>query len=205
VDSIATTPAPRNEPVRNYAPGSAERASLTARLAELSGQRFELTQTIDGEQRLGGLGPPSTWWHRTGTATCSARSARPPPTTRRPPSRPRCVPPRRGASCQFEARAAVLLRAADLLSGPWRDTLNAATMLGQSKTAIQAEIDSACELADFWRYNVHFARRILAEQPESSPGVWNRMDHRPLEGFVYRDHAVQTSPRSPATCPPPRR
>jgi 1-pyrroline-5-carboxylate dehydrogenase len=85
----------------------------------------------------------------------------------------------------FEARASVLLRAADLLAGPWRDTLNAATMLGQSKTAIQAEVDSACELADFWRFNVHFARRILAEQPESSPGVWNRMDHRPLEGFVY--------------------
>ena len=85
----------------------------------------------------------------------------------------------------FDDRAAILLKAADLLSGPWRDTLNAATMLGQSKTAIQAEIDSACELIDFWRFNVHFARQILAQQPQSSPGVWNRMDHRPLEGFVY--------------------
>ncbi|OMQ14913.1 1-pyrroline-5-carboxylate dehydrogenase, partial [Modestobacter sp. VKM Ac-2676] len=85
----------------------------------------------------------------------------------------------------FDDRAAVFLKAADLLAGPWRQTLNAATMLGQSKTAFQAEIDSACELIDFWRYNVHFAREILAEQPVSGPGVWNRVDHRPLEGFVY--------------------
>ncbi|MGH3417019.1 MAG: L-glutamate gamma-semialdehyde dehydrogenase, partial [Actinocrinis sp.] len=85
----------------------------------------------------------------------------------------------------FDARAAVFLKAADLLSGPWRGTLNAATMLGQSKTAQQAEIDAACELADFWRFNVHFARQILAEQPISGRGIWNRADHRPLEGFVY--------------------
>ncbi|WP_340288320.1 L-glutamate gamma-semialdehyde dehydrogenase, partial [Aquipuribacter hungaricus] len=86
----------------------------------------------------------------------------------------------------FDERAAVLLRAADLLTGPWRARMNAATMLGQSKTAQQAEIDAACELADFWRFNVHYARRLLAEQPpENSPGVWNRLDHRPLEGPVY--------------------
>ncbi|KAA2235094.1 aldehyde dehydrogenase family protein, partial [Solihabitans fulvus] len=76
------------------------------------------------------------------------------------------------------------LRAADLLAGPWRDTLNAATILGQSKSVQQAEIDSACELIDFLRFNTHFARRLLAEQPESSPGIWNRFDHRPLDGFV---------------------
>jgi 1-pyrroline-5-carboxylate dehydrogenase len=184
MDSIVTTPAPRNEPVRDYRPGSAERISLVTTLTEMSGLRHDLTQTIDGEQRRGGgtavdvVAP-----HRHaqvlgsfGTATADdAKLAvdaalRAGPTWRELP---------------FEARASVLLRAADLLSGPWRDTLNAATMLGQSKTVIQAEIDSACELADFWRFNVHFARRILAEQPESSPGVWNRMDHRPLEGFVY--------------------
>src|SRR5439155_11133110 len=85
----------------------------------------------------------------------------------------------------YDERAAVLLRAAELLSGPWRARLNAATMLGQSKTAIQAEVDAACELADFWRFNVHFAREILADQPISTPGVWNRTDYRPLEGFVY--------------------
>jgi 1-pyrroline-5-carboxylate dehydrogenase len=89
------------------------------------------------------------------------------------------------AELSFDDRAAVFLKAADLLAGPWRQTLNAATMLGQSKTAYQAEIDAACELIDFWRYNVHFARQIYAEQPVSSPGVWNRVDHRPLEGPVY--------------------
>src|SRR6185436_6000203 len=82
-------------------------------------------------------------------------------------------------------RAAIFLRAADLLAGPWRAVLNGATMLGQSKTAHQAEIDSACELIDFLRFNVHFAERLYREQPESSPGIWNRMEHRPLEGFVY--------------------
>jgi 1-pyrroline-5-carboxylate dehydrogenase len=85
----------------------------------------------------------------------------------------------------YDERAAVLLRAADLLSGPWRDRLNAATMLGQSKTCYQAEIDAACELADFWRFNVAYGRQILEMQPQSTPGVWNRFDHRPLEGFVY--------------------
>ena len=86
----------------------------------------------------------------------------------------------------FDSRAAILLRAAELLTGPWRARVNAATMLGQAKTAYQAEIDSACELADFWRFNVHFARQILHEQPiANSKGIWNRTDHRPLEGFVY--------------------
>ncbi len=85
----------------------------------------------------------------------------------------------------YDDRAAVFLKAADLLAGPWRDTLNAATMLGQSKTCYQAEIDAACELIDFWRFNVAFGRQVLAEQPISSPGVWNRVEHRPLEGVVY--------------------
>ena len=84
----------------------------------------------------------------------------------------------------FEDRAAIFLKAAELLAGPWRATLNAATVLGQSKSPFQAEIDAACEMIDFWRYNVHFARRMLSEQPESAPGTWNRMEYRPLEGFV---------------------
>src|SRR5690242_10215515 len=84
----------------------------------------------------------------------------------------------------FEDRAAVFLRAADLLAGPWRATLNAATVLGQSKSVFQAEIDAACELIDFWRFNVHYARQLLAEQPQSAPGTWNRLEYRPLEGFV---------------------
>ena len=86
----------------------------------------------------------------------------------------------------MDERCAILLKAADLLAGPWRQRINAATMLGQSKTAYQAEIDSACELIDFWRYNVHYAKQILTDQPiANSPGIWNRTDHRPLEGFVY--------------------
>ncbi|NKQ53939.1 L-glutamate gamma-semialdehyde dehydrogenase [Amycolatopsis sp. K13G38] len=184
MDATTHPPAPRNEPVREYAPGSPERASLTAKLAELAAQRFELTSTIDGEQRMGGgtridvvqphdhahvLGTTANATHEDAKAAVAAalRAAR----------SWRAMP--------FDERAAVLLRAADLLSGPWRDTLNAATMLGQSKTVQQAEIDSACELADFWRYNVHFARQIHAGQPESAPGTWNRLDYRPLEGFVY--------------------
>ena len=102
------------------------------------------------------------------------------PSTRRWPPRPAW------RALSFDDRAAIILRAAELLAGPWRETLAASTMLGQSKTAQQAEIDSPCELVDFWRFNVHFARQILAEQPPAnSPGVWNRLDHRPLEGFVY--------------------
>ncbi|HEY2205746.1 MAG TPA: aldehyde dehydrogenase family protein, partial [Pseudonocardia sp.] len=184
MDAISQTPPPRNEPVYDYAPGSARRASLLARLGAMSGERVELTQTVDGRQHLG-TGPmvdvvaPHRHAHvlgRFGTATTEDAKAA-------VEAALRAAGP--WARMSFDDRAAVLLRAADLLSGPWRDTLNAATMLGQGKTAIQAEIDSACELADFWRFNVHFARRVLTEQPQSSPGVWNRMDHRPLEGFVY--------------------
>ena len=127
----------------------------------------------------------STSCSRTGTRRCSART--------RTPHREDAAARDRGGSAAapawralpFDDRAAVFLRAADLLSGPWRETLAAATMLGQSKTAYQAEIDTPCELIDFWRFNVHFARQILAEQPISSPGVWNRVEYRPLEGFVY--------------------
>src|ERR671914_2937144 len=89
------------------------------------------------------------------------------------------------ASLPWTERAAIFLRAADLLAGPWRDTINAATMLGQSKTVHQAEIDAACELIDFWRFNVHYAARIYEEQPISPPGMWNQLDYRPLEGFVF--------------------
>jgi 1-pyrroline-5-carboxylate dehydrogenase len=184
MDAVTRVPAPHNEPVLTYAPGSAERAALEARLPELAAETPELTSTIGGTQRMAAgekfevvqphrhsavLGTSAHATH--GDAEDAIRSARD------------AAPGWQELS--FDDRAAVFLKAADLLAGPWRQTLNAATMLGQSKTAYQAEIDSACELIDFWRYNVHFARQILAEQPESSTGVWNRVDHRPLEGFVY--------------------
>jgi 1-pyrroline-5-carboxylate dehydrogenase len=183
LDATTVVPLPVNEPVRAYAPGTAERASLEARLKELGSETHDLTTTIAGRQALArgerievvqphrhssvlGVTAESEadeWQAAVGAALAAAPAWR---------------------EASYDDRAAVLLRAAELLAGPWRDTLNAATMLGQSKSVLQAEIDSACELIDFLRFNVAFGRQVLAEQPVSSPGVWNRMDHRPLEGFV---------------------
>jgi 1-pyrroline-5-carboxylate dehydrogenase len=184
MDAVTQVPAPRNEPVLDYAPGSPERAALEARLAELATDKVELTSTIGGEQRMArgerfDVVQPHRHSAVLGTSA-NATHADAEDAVRRAKEAARGW-----ATMSFDDRAAVFLRAAELLAGPWRQTLNAATMLGQSKTAYQAEIDSACELIDFWRYNVHFARQIMAEQPVSSPGVWNRVDHRPLEGFVY--------------------
>ncbi|MGZ4509045.1 MAG: L-glutamate gamma-semialdehyde dehydrogenase [Blastococcus sp.] len=184
MDGITRVPAPRNETVLDYAPGSAERAALEIRLGELAADRLELTATIGGRQRMaGGAAFDVVQPHRHAAVLGTSAHA----THADAQEAIRCAADAAPAwrDLAFDDRAAVFLKAADLLAGPWRQTLNAATMLGQSKTAYQAEIDAACELIDFWRYNVHFARQILAEQPESSPGVWNRIDHRPLEGFVY--------------------
>jgi 1-pyrroline-5-carboxylate dehydrogenase len=184
MDAVTQVPAPRNEPVLNYAPGSPERAALEARLAELATEKVELTSTIGGEQRMArgerfDVVQPHRHAAVLGTSAHATHADAEDAVRRAKEAAPLW------RSMSFDDRAAVFLRAAELLAGPWRQTLNAATMLGQSKTAYQAEIDSACELIDFWRYNVHFARQIMAEQPVSSPGVWNRVDHRPLEGFVY--------------------
>jgi 1-pyrroline-5-carboxylate dehydrogenase len=184
MDALLAVPEPRNEPVRSYAPGSPERASLRTRLDAMAGERVELTMTIDGERRLGGGDPievvqPHKRHHVlgvTGNATREDAAAAVAAAKRAAPGW-RALP--------FSERAAVFLRAAELLAGGWRDTLNAATILGQSKSVYQAEIDAACELIDFLRFNVAFGQQILGEQPQSSPGVWNRFDHRPLEGFVY--------------------
>jgi 1-pyrroline-5-carboxylate dehydrogenase len=184
MDAVTSVPPPHNEPVLTYAPGSAERAALQARLPELAAETLELTSTIGGTRRMASgekfevvqphrhaavLGTSAHATHADAEAAITAARAAAPG----------------WQELSFDDRAAVFLKAADLLAGPWRQTLNAATMLGQSKTSYQAEIDSACELIDFWRFNVHFARQIMAEQPQSGAGVWNRVDHRPLEGFVY--------------------
>jgi 1-pyrroline-5-carboxylate dehydrogenase len=184
VDAITRVPAPRNEPVLSYAPGSPERAQLELRLGELAEAPFELTATIGGEQRMPG-GPEFEVVQPHRHAAVLGRSAQATRMEAEDAVRAAKDAAPGWQELSFDDRAAVFLKAADLLAGPWRQTLNAATMLGQSKTCYQAEIDSACELIDFWRFNVHFAREILAEQPISSPGVWNRVDHRPLEGFVY--------------------
>src|SRR3712207_6706116 len=184
MDAVTRVPAPHNEPVKNYAPGSAERAELESRLAGLAGEQLELTSTIGGKQKIaGGERFDVVQPHRHAAVLGTSANA----THADAEEAVRCALDAAPAwqELSFDDRAAVFLKAAELLAGPWRQTLNAATMLGQSKTAYQAEIDAACELIDFWRFNVHFARQILAEQPESSPGVWNRVDHRPLEGFVY--------------------
>jgi 1-pyrroline-5-carboxylate dehydrogenase len=182
-DAVTNVPVPVNEPIKHYAPGSPERAVLENRIKELSAERAELTMTIGGEQRMGGgerhdVVQPHNHRHVLGqfgsvtdedVAAAIAAAQRAAPGWR---------------ELSFDDRAAIFLKAADLLAGPWRATVNAATILGQSKSVYQAEIDAACELIDFWRFNVHYARRLLAEQPASAPGSWNRLEYRPLEGFV---------------------
>ena len=182
---IFTLPTPYNEPVLTYAPGTPERAALTAKLTDLSARHHDLTATIGGVQRPGGGDPVDVVQpHRHKAVLGTLHNATQDDARAAVAAAREAAPAWRALA--FDDRAAILLKAADLLSGPWRATLNAATMLGQSKTAVQAEIDSACELIDFWRFNAEFARQILAEQPpENSHGVWNRTDHRPLDGFVY--------------------
>ncbi len=176
-------PKPANEPVRSYAPGSPEKKSLKAKLAELRSREIEIPLIIGGEEvRTGKLGScviphkhghVLARYHKAGMAEVE-----------------RAIEAAMAARAAWGAmpwvdRAAILLRAAELLAGPWRDTLNAATMLGQSKTVYQAEIDSACEVIDFWRFNPYFMQQIYEDQPISSPGVWNRVEYRPLDGFVF--------------------
>ncbi|MBV8932650.1 MAG: L-glutamate gamma-semialdehyde dehydrogenase, partial [Kutzneria sp.] len=184
MDAVTQVPTPANEPVLQYAPGSKERAELEAKLAELGKDQLELTLTIGGEQRMGGGARTNVVQPHNHRSVLGAFSGATHEDTRDAIAAAGKAAPEWRA-LPFDERAAILLRAADLLAGPWRATMNAATMLGQSKTAIQAEVDAACELADFWRFNVAFARELQEKQPISSPGVWNRTDHRPLEGFVY--------------------
>jgi 1-pyrroline-5-carboxylate dehydrogenase len=182
-NGVFSVPDPRNEPVLTYAPGTPERVALKTQLAELGGRDLEIPLVIGGrEVRTGRIvearvphrhGQRLARWHQAGPAEVqaaidAAMAAR-----------------KAWAAMEPQDRAAIFLKAADLLAGPWRQVLNAATMLGQSKTPYQAEIDSACEIIDFWRWNPHFMERILSDQPRSPPGQWNRLEYRPLEGFVF--------------------
>lgn len=184
MDAITQVPVPYNEPIGTFAPGTPERAGLEQGLKDLVASQHELPNIIGGRRVMASgekievrsphehsrvLGVTGNSTHADASSAIAAAKAAAPMWRDLP----------------FDERAAVILRAADLLSGPWRNKILAATVWGQSKTAYQAEIDSTCELIDFWRFNVHFARQILQEQPVSSPGVWNRTDHRSLEGFVY--------------------
>jgi 1-pyrroline-5-carboxylate dehydrogenase len=185
MDAITFPPAPTNEPNLTYAPGTPERDALAAEIARQEATEHPMDAYIGGEWVAGGgaeiqVVQPHDHAHVLGTlksaTQADARRAIDAATNAAPEWR----------AMPFDERCAILLKAAELLAGPWRQRLNAATVLGQSKTAFQAEIDAACELIDFWRFNVHYAKQILAEQPiANSPGVWNRTDHRPLEGFVY--------------------
>jgi 1-pyrroline-5-carboxylate dehydrogenase len=182
LDAVPGIPPAVNEPVKSYAPGSPERAAIKAKLKALSGERRELPCIINGKEVSGGRMQPVTMPHHHGHVLAEAHPAG---GSEIEAAVNAALAARAGwSSLPWQERAGVFLRAADLLSGPWRDTLNAATMLGQSKTVHQAEIDAAAELADFWRFNAAFLARIYAEQPLSPPGNWNRSDYRPLDGFV---------------------
>jgi len=185
MDAITFPPAPTNEPNLTYAPGTPEREALRVEIDRLERREKNLRGYIGGRWKsLGGpefaVVQPHDHQHVLGRAKGATQA-----------DAQAAIKAAAGAAhdwrnLDLDDRCAILLKAADLLAGPWRQRINAATMLGQSKTAYQAEIDSACELIDFWRYNVHYAKQILTDQPiANSPGIWNRTDHRPLEGFVY--------------------
>jgi 1-pyrroline-5-carboxylate dehydrogenase len=180
---IFRVPEPRNEPVLGYEPGSAERDALRRRLEELSGERLEIPLVIGGEDVETGDTFEAVMPHRRSHVLADVHKGGAAEVERAIKAAADAWED--WSRTPWEDRAAVFLRAAELLAGPWRQTLNAATMLGQSKTAHQAEIDAACELIDFWRFNVQYMTRIYEEQPISSPGVWNRLEYRPLEGFVF--------------------
>jgi 1-pyrroline-5-carboxylate dehydrogenase len=176
-------PEPYNEPVLGYEPGSPERDALRRRLDELSSQRLDIPLVIGGEGVETGDTFEAVMPHRRSHVLADVHKGGAAEVERAIAAAADAWED--WSRTPWEDRAAVFLRAAELLAGPWRQTLNAATMLGQSKTAHQAEIDAACELIDFWRFNVQYMTRIYGEQPISSPGVWNRLEYRPLEGFVF--------------------
>jgi 1-pyrroline-5-carboxylate dehydrogenase len=197
-------PTPVNEPVRAYAPGSPERASLKAELARQSGGGAEVALRIGGQRvttgDTGEIRMPHAHADRLGVFHRARRE------DVERAVQAACDASAGWAAMPWEERAAIFLRAAALLAGPYRDRVNAATMLGQSKTAHQAEIDSACELIDFLNFNVQYLEQIMEQQPRSSAGVWNRAEYRPLDGFVFAVTPFNFTaiagnlPTSPALC-----
>lgn len=182
-NAIYQVPLPQNEPVLNYAPGSPERESVKKALAEMRATQIEVPMYIGSEKVFTDkkikLSPPHDHQHILGYASEGVASH---VTTAINAS---LAARTDWANLPWNERAAIFLKAADLLAGPYRAKINASTMLGQSKNAYQAEIDAACELIDFLRFNVAFYQEIMAEQPQSSKGIWNKSEYRPLEGFVY--------------------
>jgi 1-pyrroline-5-carboxylate dehydrogenase len=176
-------PFPVNEPVRSYAPGSAERRALKARLAEMAAETIEIPLVIGGKDIRTGSTDASVMPHDHGRTLAKYHKASEAHVIQAIEAARHAH--REWSRWSYDDRAAVLLKAAELLTTTWRDTLNAATMLGQSKTAFQAEIDSACEIIDFWRFNTHYGQELLDEQPTSDHTMWNQLEYRALEGFVY--------------------
>lgn len=183
LNAIRRPPTPLNEPVRSYAPGTPDRAALRARLDAMAGERVDIPLVIGGRDVRTGRTRPVVMPCDHGHVLADCHQAGPREIARAIESAR--VAQREWAAWPWEDRAAVFLKAAELVAGSRRATLNAATMLGQGKTVHQAEIDAACELVDFWRFNVAYAADLVTAQPDNSAGVWNQLDYRPLEGFVY--------------------
>src|ERR1700678_982243 len=182
-DAIVSPPRPINEPVLSYAPGSPERAGLKTEIARMSAETIEIPMVIDGREVTPGALQDVRAPHRRELLLGRAHQGDEAHVAQAIAAAKRAHPS--WSALPWTARAAVFLKAAEVLARRRRPVLNAATMLGQSKTAHQAEIDAACELIDFFRFNVHFASLIASEQPQSSPGMWNLLEPRPLEGFVF--------------------
>ncbi len=182
-NGVRRVPQPVNDPNRSYAPGTPERAELKTRLTAMAAEKLDIPLVIGGKEVRTGRTAQSVMPHNHKHVLADYHLAGPEQVQQAIAAAAEAR--REWGSWPWEDRAAVLLRAAELLATTWRATLNAATMLGQSKTAFQAEIDAASEMIDFWRFNAYFAQELYSEQPISGPGVWNQMEFRPLEGFIY--------------------
>jgi len=183
LNGIVRVPPPVNDPIRAYRPGTAERASIKSRLQEMVSEQIEIPLIIGGKEiRTGKLGK-AICPHEHGHVLATYHQAGPAEIDAAVAAAGRAW--REWSETPWEARVAVFLKAAELLVGPWRDTLNASTMLGQSKNVFQAEIDAACEIVDFWRFNAHYLAELYQQQPLSAPGIWDQVELRPLEGFVF--------------------